>query len=460
MKRTIAAVLTVILLLISVPFVSTASNFDSYLEDKIYRGLYEYDNRISVREDGVSISEVYNVYRHVLQNYPELYYAGFSFVYMTDSKGFVTSIEPSYELSYNAMMAERNAYLKQINDIKAMMEPGWSDLEKCLFVHDYLVTLAEYDADPTKNNVYTLLCEGKGLCQAYTAAYTCILRMLNIQATAVISEAMNHTWNLVKVNGSWYHVDVTWDDPLPDRLGQAQHEHFLMSDQEAQNTGHYAWNMLPGEANIRCTDTQYDQYFWENTTSAFQHYDGDWYYIAPSSTGRFTIYKTDLGETQVPVASLNAEWPVIGEESYYWIGAFTGTAAVGDWLYFNTPDAILSYHFVTGTVVTRYKPDTSEGYLYGISRSGDKLFYVAAQDPYMTGKQIDSIPFPAAYLPGDVNGDGRVNGKDSVLLLQYLAGWDVAVDPKAADVSGDGRVNGKDSVLLLQYLAGWDVVLS
>ena len=62
-------------------------------------------------------------------------------------------------------------------------------------------------------------------------------------------------------------------------------------------------------------------------------------------------------------------------------------------------------------------------------------------------------------IPGDVNGDSVVNGKDSALLAQYLAGWDVSIDLDAADVNDDGKVNGKDSALIAQYLAGWDVVL-
>lgn len=63
-------------------------------------------------------------------------------------------------------------------------------------------------------------------------------------------------------------------------------------------------------------------------------------------------------------------------------------------------------------------------------------------------------------IAGDVNGDGRVNGKDYALLLQSLNGWDVTIDTTASDVNGDGRVNGKDYGLLLQYLNGWDVKLT
>ena len=86
------------------------------------------------------------------------------------------------------------------------------------------------------------------------------------------------------------------------------------------------------------------------------------------------------------------------------------------------------------------------------------------------------------YTPGDINDDGVVNGKDGIILSQYLAEWgteinldaadvngDGVVNGKdewgteinldAADVNGDGVVNGKDSIILSQYLAAWDVEL-
>ncbi len=63
-------------------------------------------------------------------------------------------------------------------------------------------------------------------------------------------------------------------------------------------------------------------------------------------------------------------------------------------------------------------------------------------------------------LYGDIKTDGEINGKDAVLLSQYLAGWASAnlddASLKAADVYHDKVVDGKDAVLLAQYLAGWD----
>ena len=60
-----------------------------------------------------------------------------------------------------------------------------------------------------------------------------------------------------------------------------------------------------------------------------------------------------------------------------------------------------------------------------------------------------------APVLGDSNGDGKINGKDSIMLNRYLAGWDVEIGLEAADINGDGKVNGKDVILLDRYLAGW-----
>ena len=63
-------------------------------------------------------------------------------------------------------------------------------------------------------------------------------------------------------------------------------------------------------------------------------------------------------------------------------------------------------------------------------------------------------------IPGDINGDGIVNGKDLIILRQYVAEFDnIVLDEKMADVNADGVVSGKDVILMRQYMAEWDVIL-
>ena len=69
----------------------------------------------------------------------------------------------------------------------------------------------------------------------------------------------------------------------------------------------------------------------------------------------------------------------------------------------------------------------------------------------------ENIGYVQDYVAGDVDGDGKVDGRDTGLLLQYLAEWDVTVNKAAADLNGDNVIDGKDTGILLQYLAEWEI---
>lgn len=76
----------------------------------------------------------------------------------------------------------------------------------------------------------------------------------------------------------------------------------------------------------------------------------------------------------------------------------------------------------------------------------------------LLGANIHFVTIPE-IAHGDANGDSEVSGLDLVLLRQYIAEWDVSVDPTGGDANGDGEINGLDLVLMRQYLAGWNVTL-
>lgn len=64
---------------------------------------------------------------------------------------------------------------------------------------------------------------------------------------------------------------------------------------------------------------------------------------------------------------------------------------------------------------------------------------------------------------GDINGDGKINGKDITLLRRHITGgFDLSsFDQEAADVNHDGKINGKDITLIRRYITGgFGVVLN
>lgn len=58
---------------------------------------------------------------------------------------------------------------------------------------------------------------------------------------------------------------------------------------------------------------------------------------------------------------------------------------------------------------------------------------------------------------GDINGDGKVNSADALLILRYSIGYKNAISDNAllnADANGDGRVNSADALIILRISIG------
>lgn len=87
-------------------------------------------------------------------------------------------------------------------------------------VHDYIINHTKYDKERTDKNIinynsstaYGVLFEGYGICSGYSDAMALFLNYYDIPNFKVASE--NHVWNAVYLDGKWYHLDLTWDDPI------------------------------------------------------------------------------------------------------------------------------------------------------------------------------------------------------------------------------------------------------
>lgn len=131
-------------------------------------------------------------------------------------------------------------YAKSISILNEITKPDMTDLQKETAIHDYLVTHAKYSVSGNQDILATagsILFEGKGQCQGYTEAMSLLLGLAGIPSRVVSGtafgsdgEAVAHAWNQVLISGTWYHVDVTWDDPIPDTGDYASHTYMNRSD--------------------------------------------------------------------------------------------------------------------------------------------------------------------------------------------------------------------------------------
>lgn len=95
-----------------------------------------------------------------------------------------------------------------------------SEVEKINLVHDYIINNTKYDSDRSDLNIikyksdiaYGPLFENYAICGGYSDLMAIFLEDLNIKNYKVSTD--KHVWNVVKINGNWLHIDLTWDDPI------------------------------------------------------------------------------------------------------------------------------------------------------------------------------------------------------------------------------------------------------
>lgn len=187
---------------------------------KIYDRLLEMAENFTV--DKVSLptnqkithDEAWLVTAAFYSDYPELFWARPSFWYNKNTMR-CSEIQLNYNSHAYNLNTELPLFLETAETILAGM-PNGSDYEKELYLHDALIKKVTYTYSKLEEqNGYTTLVEGKGVCAGYAFALQYLLMRAGIQSYYVVGYAgENHAWNLAKIDGEWYYVDATWDDPL------------------------------------------------------------------------------------------------------------------------------------------------------------------------------------------------------------------------------------------------------
>lgn len=155
--------------------------------------------------------------------------------YSLSWRGTPESATISFEFSYYQSAEQLefvNTRVQEILDL--IIIENMNDHEKVKAVHDYLVLNIKYDTTYSQsvNAPYFALTEGVTLCNGYAMLMYQMLKELNIPVRLISGSAdgENHAWNLVQLDGKWFHLDATWDDPIPDIEGRVLYDYYLLSD--------------------------------------------------------------------------------------------------------------------------------------------------------------------------------------------------------------------------------------
>ncbi len=195
--------------------------------------------------------------------------------------GTVNCFEPDWELIRGDVAAYEEGVAAVLNHVKS----GMTDLEKLLAMHDFIVRECEYDYDnylaetvPEESyNAYGVFALDIAVCQGYAEAFVDLCNRVGIPSDIVTSSAMNHAWNLIQIDGNWYHMDATWDDPVGSAAeGYVSHDYFLYSDTEFEELkSHHGWDT---DIPLASHSGAFEGYSFRDLYGDMYYYEGRWYY--------------------------------------------------------------------------------------------------------------------------------------------------------------------------------------
>ena len=157
--------------------------------------------------------------------------------------------------------------------INGLINGSMSEFDKVKAIHDYIVNNIQYASVIDYNNHSLFTAEGAltnkvAVCQGYAEAFSLLCYKAGIQTEMVYGVADNgqtsesHAWNIVRVDGVWYQIDTTWDDPIG---GNPQYTYFLIPD-SLMNENHTASSYTN---KYSCTDSRYVEYGQQMTAAVY-----------------------------------------------------------------------------------------------------------------------------------------------------------------------------------------------
>ena len=333
---------------------------------------------VDVSGFNIPAEDAASVYADFLNSSPTLFFVSSEFGY-SHQDGIVTEYELRYEEIY---LDSANTYETAVSKILRLITDDMTDVQKALTMHDYLTTHVAYDLTYSHYDAYSAIVGGSAVCQGYAEAYRDLMNRCGLECIVVISRSMNHAWNILKIDGQWYHVDVTWDDPIPNLMGRSLHDHFLVSDTKmTEELGHYGWS-----ADCACTSTLFDAgQFWTDISSMIYIADlHNAYYLGTTGSGKnqnVCLIKRDMpNNTSTTLYSIRAYWPY--GSNGWWIGSYSYLSYYDQELFFNTPYKVIGYSLKNGSTRTVYTYTGTSDYIYGCMIDSGLMNLAVAPSPH------------------------------------------------------------------------------
>lgn len=229
----------------------------------IYNSVFDHPERIKIPP--VSLEELKEVVQALKNDNPHLLCLQNHFSYQNGEN--VSYLIPDYTAAHEECVKRTEALLGSAKTVAAAASYLPQGYDRELYIHDTLCTGTQYADGADAFNAYGALVEKTAVCEGYSYASKLIFDMVGIPACVVTGRVPSagggtesHMWNAVKIAGSWYHTDLTWDDPITGTENNLRHTYFNLSTGSISAT-HFNITVPSG---IKISEKENESYFRKN----------------------------------------------------------------------------------------------------------------------------------------------------------------------------------------------------
>ena len=206
--------------------------------DTLLSAINNFKSEVSDFEVSVTDEQIKKISEFVQRDHPEIFWFQHGATYFFDAQ---TRIVDRVELTYCMTSDEAKKRQEMIDSATKSFLTSVTDLmsdyEVTLHIYENIIKLVDYDTVGLERqkrttvsaeipddlrSIYGVLVNKKAVCAGYAKAMQYLLNMCGIECTYVTSDT--HAWNLIKLEGEYYHLDATWGDGTDTQKDKAQNE--------------------------------------------------------------------------------------------------------------------------------------------------------------------------------------------------------------------------------------------
>jgi len=363
------------------------------IKSRFLQAVAAFEDTVSLEEFHLTSSQAFEIYYRLYNETPHFFYLSYSTSALISEHNEVLQLNLDYYYPKSMIPDMKRELEEKIALFLSGLDENWTDFEKALYVYDKLILETSYTAGEKDSlyTVYGVFLENQAVCQGYASAYTLIMRdYLGIETHYIYSKEMNHAWNLIRLNGQYYHVDATWGDPQPDEPGRVNHRFFLLSDDAMRNIEpvHKNWT-----SPFPATDTKYDESSYKAIQTGLIPTEQEW--IGIDGEGALLYYNFERGVFRYG-NRLTRLWSPIEDDTGYYAKNYSTILKAQNIIYFHDHDSIYSMDPIRNKTIKIFTKSSQDGFIYGMSVKGSDLTYYLKkeleQEEYLL-KTLDLRPF-------------------------------------------------------------------